>query len=184
MFSVELCAGFQSNPKLSHFKAVKMIFRYLKGTPNIGLWYLKSKNFELIIYADANFARCGIDIKGTYEICQLLGRTLVSWPSKKQNSVALFIAEVEYIAVGACCAQVIWMKNTLENYVIHLKDIYVKCDNTSVICLIKNPIQHSRTKHIVIRHHFIRDYINNHDICLEFINIKYQLADYFYKTFK
>ena len=73
------------------------------------------------------------------------------------------------------------MKNTLEDYGIHLKNIPIKCDNTSAICLTKNSIQRSRTKHIDIRHHFIRDHVNNYDISLEFINTKYQLADIFSK---
>ena len=71
-------------------------------------------------YTDANFAGCQIDKKSTSETCQFLGHALVSWSSKKQNSVVLSTTEVEYITAGACCAQVIWMKNTLEDYWIHL----------------------------------------------------------------
>ena len=74
-----------------------------------------------------------------------------------------------------------WIKNTLEDYKIHLKNIPIKCDNTSAICLTKNLIQHSRTKHIDIRHHFIRDHVNNHDVILEFIDTKHKLADIFTK---
>ena len=85
------------------------------------------------------------------------------------------------IAAGACCAQVILMKNILEDYEIHLKNIIIKCDNTNAICIIKNLIQHFRTKHIDIRHHFIRDHVNNHDISLEFIDTKHQLANIFIK---
>ena len=73
------------------------------------------------------------------------------------------------------------MKNTLKDYGIDLKNISIKCDNTSAICLAKNPIQHSRTKHIDIRHHFIWDLVNNHDVILEFIDTKHQLADIFTK---
>ena len=82
------------------------------------------------------------------------------------------------------CAQVVWMKNTLEDYKIHVKNILIKCDNISVICLTKNLIQHSRTKHIDIRHHFIRDHVNNHNVILEFIDTKYSIGRYLYKTFK
>ena len=74
------------------------------------------------------------------------------------------------------------MKNTLEDYEIHLENISIKCDNTSVICLTKNPIQHSRTKHIDVRHHFIRDHVLNNNVVLEFIDTKYQLADIFTKA--
>ena len=75
-----------------------------------------------------------------------------------------------------------WMKNTLEDYKVHLKNILIKCDNISVICLTKNLIQYSRTKHINIRHHFIRIYVTNHDVILEFIDTKHQLADIFTKS--
>ena len=78
MFSVGLCARFQSNPKISHLKAVKRILRYLKSTTNLGLWYPKSENFELIAYADADFAGCRLDRKRTSGLCQFLGHSLVS----------------------------------------------------------------------------------------------------------
>ena len=160
MFSVGLCARFQSNPKLSYLKSVKRIFMYLKGTLNLGLWYPKSEKFDLIAYADADFGGCRIDRKSTSGTCQFLGHALVSWTSKKQNSVALSTAEAEYFAASACCAQVIWMKNTLEDY----------------------GILHSRTKHIDVRHHFIRDHVLNNDVVLEFIDTKHQLADIFTKA--
>ena len=76
------------------------------------------------------------------------------------------MTEAEYLAASACCAQVVWMKNTLEDYRIYFKNIPIKCDNISVICLMKNPIQNSRTKHIDIRHHLIQDHVNNHDVIL------------------
>lgn len=107
MFSVGLCARFQYNPKQSHLKAVKRIFRYLKGTPKLGLWYPKSKNFELLGYADVDFAGCSLDRKSTSRTCQFWEHILISWSSKKQNSVALSTIEAEYIAASACCAQVI-----------------------------------------------------------------------------
>ncbi|CAL9078803.1 unnamed protein product, partial [Musa textilis] len=120
---------------LSHLKTIKRILRYLKGTPNLGLWYSKSNNFDLIAYVDVDFGGYRIDRKSTSETCQFLGHALVSWSSKKQNSVALSTAKVEYIAASACCAQVIWMKNILEDYEIYLKNIFIKCDNASAICL-------------------------------------------------
>ncbi|RVX01386.1 Retrovirus-related Pol polyprotein from transposon RE1 [Vitis vinifera] len=100
MYSVCLCARFQSCPKESHLSAVKRILRYLKGTMNIGLWYLKGDNFELIGFSNADFAGCRVERKSTSGTCHFLGHSLVSWHSKKQNSVALSTAEVEYIAAG------------------------------------------------------------------------------------
>ncbi|RVW76309.1 Retrovirus-related Pol polyprotein from transposon RE1 [Vitis vinifera] len=102
MYSVCLCARFQSCPKESHLSAVKRILRYLKGTMDIGLWYPKGDNFELIGYSDADFAGCKVERKSTSGTCHFLGHSLVSWHSKKQNSVALSTAEAEYIAAGFC----------------------------------------------------------------------------------
>jgi hypothetical protein len=110
MLSVCMCARFQANPKECHLMAVKRIFRYLVHTPNIGLWYPKGSTFDLLGYSDSDYASCKVDRKSTTGTCQFLGRSLVSWSSKKQNSVALSTDEAEYVAAGACCAQLLWMK--------------------------------------------------------------------------
>ncbi|KAH9697094.1 hypothetical protein KPL71_023469 [Citrus sinensis] len=181
MFCVCLCARFQSCPKESHLLAVKRIFRYLSGTIDIGLWYPRGTHIDLTCFSDADFAGYKVDRKSTSGTCYILGHSLVSWFSKKQNSVALSTTEAEYIAAGSCCAQALWMKQTLRDYGINLEQIPIKCDNTSAINLSKNPIQHSRTKHIEIRHHFLRDHVQKGDIALEFISTKKQLADIFTK---
>ncbi|GMI69935.1 hypothetical protein HRI_000662800 [Hibiscus trionum] len=105
------------------------------------------------------------------------GSMLVSWFSNKQNSVALSTTEAEYISLGSCCAQVLWMKHQLLDYGVEVETIPLKCDNTSAICLTKNPIQHSRTKHIEIRHHFIRDHVLKNDVVLEYVDTLNQLAN-------
>jgi hypothetical protein len=107
MLLVCMCARFQENPKEVRLMAVKRIMRYLVYTPKFGLWYPKGSIFDLTRYSDANYARCKIDRKSTSGTCQFLGRSLVSWASKKQNSVALFTVEAEYIAARHCCAQLL-----------------------------------------------------------------------------
>ena len=107
MLSVCMCAGFQANPKECHLVAVKFFLRYLVLTPNLGLWYPKGSTFNLLGYSDSDYAGCKVDRKSTMGTCQFLGRSLVSWSSKKQNSVALSTAEAEYVAAGACCAQLL-----------------------------------------------------------------------------
>ncbi|WVZ84651.1 hypothetical protein U9M48_031658 [Paspalum notatum var. saurae] len=104
MFSVCLCARFQASPNEAPLTAVKRILRYLKHTPYIGLWYPKGAQFELIGYSDSDYAGCKIDRKSTSGSCQFLGRSLVSWSSKKQNSVSLSTTKAEYIAAASCCA--------------------------------------------------------------------------------
>nr|KYP44624.1 hypothetical protein KK1_033835 [Cajanus cajan] len=110
MFSVCLCARYQSNPKESHLSAMKRIKRYLLGTINLGLWYPKNMSFNLVGYSDSNFVGCKIDRKSTSGTCHFIGSALVSWHSKKQNRVALSTAEVEYIDARSYCAQILWMK--------------------------------------------------------------------------
>ena len=181
MFSTCLCARYQANPKESHLTAVKRIMKYLKGTVDVGLWYPKGSTCSLIGYTDSDFAGCKLDRKSTSGTCHLLGNALVSWSCKKQACVALSTAEAEYIAAGSCCAQILWLKQQLLDYGIELKSIPIKCDNTSVINMTRNPILHSRTKHIEIRHHFLRDHVQKGDCILEFIQTNKQLADIFTK---
>jgi hypothetical protein len=104
MLSVCVCARFQANPKECHLVAIKRILRYLVHTPNLGLWYPKGSKFDLLGYSDSDYAGCKVDRKSISETCQFLGRSLVSWSSKKQNYVALSTTEAEYIATSACCA--------------------------------------------------------------------------------
>ncbi|GMI80360.1 cysteine-rich RLK (RECEPTOR-like protein kinase) 8 [Hibiscus trionum] len=151
LFSVCLCARFQASPRKSHLIAVKRIFRYLRDTSCLGLWYPRDSTFNLHAYSDADYGGCKIDRKSNSGTCQFLGSMLISWFSKKQNSVALSTTEAKYISLGSCCAQVLWMKQQLLDYGVKVETIPLKFDNTSVICLTKNPIQHSRTKHIEIR---------------------------------
>ncbi|KAJ9566856.1 hypothetical protein OSB04_002822 [Centaurea solstitialis] len=116
MFSTCLCARYQSKPKESHLKAVKRIFRYLKGTVNLGLWYPKGSGYELTGYTDADHGGCKLDRKSTTGHIQFLGDKLVSWASKKQNCVSLSTAEAEYVAAASCCSQIIWMRTQLRDY--------------------------------------------------------------------
>jgi hypothetical protein len=102
MLSVCMCARFQADPKEVHLRAVKRILRYLVYAPKFGLWYPRGSTFDLIGYSDADRAGCKIDRKSTSGTYQFLGRSLVSWASKKQNSVALSTAEAEYIVKGKC----------------------------------------------------------------------------------
>ena len=101
----------------------------------------------------------------------------MSWHSKKQNSVALSTAEAECNAARLRCAQVLWMKQTLSDYGLTFSHVPIKCDNTSAISISKNPVQHSRTKHIKIRHHFLRDHAHKGDITIEFVQTEDQFAD-------
>jgi hypothetical protein len=161
--------------------AVKQILRYLRQTPNLGLWYPKGAQFILIDYSDSYYASCKIDRKSTSGTCQLLGRSLVSWSSKKQNSVALSTTETKYVSAGSCCAQLLWMKQPFFDYGVKFDCIPRLCHNESAVKIATSLIQHKRTKHIDIRHHFLRDHVSKGNIVMEGVRIDDQLADIFTK---
>ncbi|GJX98829.1 hypothetical protein Tco_0355848 [Tanacetum coccineum] len=151
MFSVRLYARFQEDPKTSHLEAVKRIFRYIKGTTHLGLWYPKGSGVETVVYVDSDHAGDYVDRKSTSGICMFMGCCLTSWFSKKQTALAISITAAEYVSAGKACQQALWMKQALIDYDIRLDDIPIMCDNKGAINLSKNPVQHSCT------HRFLRD---------------------------
>nr|GEU78892.1 putative ribonuclease H-like domain-containing protein [Tanacetum cinerariifolium] len=116
MFAVCICAHFHVTPKASHLHAVKRIFRYLKGKPHLGLWYLKDLPFNLVAYSDSDYAGASLDRKSTTGGCQFLCCRLISWQCKKQTVVATSSTKAEYVATASCCAQVLWIQNQLLDY--------------------------------------------------------------------
>jgi hypothetical protein len=127
-----------------------------------------------------DYAGCKIDRKSTSGGCHLLEGSLVSWTSKKQNSVALSTTEAEYIAAGACYTQMLYMKQTLPDYGVVLEKVPLLCYNEGAVKIANNPVQHSHTKHIDIHHHFLRDHVAKGDIILG-VRSEDQLSDIFTK---
>nr|GEX68241.1 Gag-Pol polyprotein [Tanacetum cinerariifolium] len=148
-------ARYQSRPTEKHLKEVKRIFRYLRGTVNMGLLYPKDSSFELTAFSDADHAGCIDSHKSTYEGIQFLGDKLVSWMLKKQNCTAMSSAEAENVPLSASCAQVMWMRTQLQDYGFHYNKIPLYCDSQSSIAISCNPVQHSRTKHIHTRFKYL-----------------------------
>src|SRR3954469_1716271 len=181
MLSVRMCARYQASPMESHHLAVKHILRYLVHTPLLGLWYPKEAKFDLLGYTDADWAGDKVDRKSTSSSCQFLGRSLISWHSKKKNCVSLSTAEAEYVAAASCATQILWMRQTLKDYGLTNKKVPILFDNESSIKIANNPCQHPRTKHIDIRPHFLRDHIQKGDIVLAHVDTDKQLADIFTK---
>ncbi|GJU53891.1 retrovirus-related pol polyprotein from transposon TNT 1-94 [Tanacetum coccineum] len=177
VFAVCMCARYQAKPTKKHLEAIKRVFRYLKGTINMGLWYPKDNAMSLTAYADADHAGCQDSRRSTSGSAQFLGDRLVSWSSKKQRSTAISTTEAEYIAMSGCCAQILWMRSQLKDYGFEFNKIPLYCDNKSAIALCCNNVQHSRSKHIDIRHHFIREQVENRVVELYFVETNYQLAD-------
>ncbi|GKA08949.1 retrovirus-related pol polyprotein from transposon TNT 1-94 [Tanacetum coccineum] len=180
-FAICMCARYQARPTEKHLHAVKRIFRYLKGIINRGQWYLKDSSIALTAFADADHACCQ-DTHRTSGSMQFLGDRLVSWSSKRKKSVAISSTEAEYIDMSGCCAQILWMRSQLTDYGLGFNKILMYCDNKSAIALSCNNVQHSSSKHIEIRFHFIKEHVENGVIELYFVNTEYQLADIFIKA--
>nr|GEV38106.1 Gag-Pol polyprotein [Tanacetum cinerariifolium] len=163
------------------YRLRKALYR-LKQAPRA--WYdelstfLTSKGFT----KDADHVGCIDSRKSTYGGIQFLGDKLVSWMSKKQNCTAMSLAEAEYMALSVSCAQVMWMRTQLKDYGFNYNKIPLYCDSQSAIASSCNPVQHSRTKHIHTRYHFIKEQVENGIIELYFVRTEYQLADMFTKS--
>nr|GEW82884.1 hypothetical protein [Tanacetum cinerariifolium] len=184
MFSVFLCDRFQENPKTTHLEVFKRIFRYIRGTSHLGLWYPKGTKIETIIYADFDHAGDYVDRKSTSGVCMFMGCCLTYWFAKKQTALAISMTEAEYVSAEKACQQALWMKQALIDYDICLDNISIMCDNKGVIDLSKNPVQHFRTNHIEIRHHFLRDNVQKGNISIEKVASEDNIADIFTKPLK
>ncbi|GJX26738.1 hypothetical protein Tco_0233034 [Tanacetum coccineum] len=161
IYAVCLCAWYQAKPIKKHLNAVKWIFRYLKGTINMGLWYSKDTGMSMTAYADADHAGG----------CQ----------SKKQKCTAISSTEAEYIALSGCCNQILWMRSQLTDYGFQFNKIPLYCNSKSAIALSCNNVQHSRAKHIDVRYYFIKEQVENGIVELYFVWTEFQLADIFTK---
>ncbi|GJY46230.1 retrovirus-related pol polyprotein from transposon TNT 1-94 [Tanacetum coccineum] len=153
VFDVCMCARYQASPTKKHLEALKRVFRYLKGTINWGLWYSKDTAITLTANAVADHAGC-------------------------QDTRRM----AKEIAMSGCCAQILWMRSQLSDYGFAYNHIPLYCDNKSAIALCCNNVQHSRSKHIDIRHHFIREQVEKGVVELYFVRTEYQLADIFTKA--
>ncbi|GJW29940.1 retrovirus-related pol polyprotein from transposon TNT 1-94 [Tanacetum coccineum] len=173
---------YQVRPTEKHLTAVKWIFRYLKNTINMGLWYLKDTGFELIAFSNSDHAGCLDSHKSTSSGIQFLGGDkLVSWSSKKQDYTSMSSEEAEYVYLFACCAQVLWLRTQLTDYGFYFNKIHMYCDSKAAIAISCNPVQHSHTKHIDVRYHFIKEKVEKGIVELFFVRTEYQLADLFTK---
>jgi hypothetical protein len=158
MHVVRMVGRYQAAPKQSHLQDVKRILRYLKEIMTSGLWYPINQNLQLTAYSNADWANCVDERKSTSGGAFFLGNSLVAWLSKKKDSISLSTTEVEYIIAATCCTQLSWMIQTLAYLEVkYTTPIPIHCDNTSDISVSKNPVFHSKTKHIPIKYHFLRE---------------------------
>jgi hypothetical protein len=161
---VGLCARFQASPCSSHRTAVQRIFRYLKHTPEFGIWYSTSSSLDLVGFSDAGFVGCGIDQKSTSTTCLFLGSSLVCWSSQKQTSVTQSTTKAEYVAAANCCSHILCIVHTMRDFGVRFERVPLMCDNTSAISVAKNLVFHKKMRHVERRRHFLRDHVEKGDI--------------------
>ncbi|GKD65876.1 hypothetical protein Tco_1307984 [Tanacetum coccineum] len=157
--------------------------RYLKGQPKLGLWYPNDSPFDLVAYTNSDYARASLDRKTTTRGCQFLRCRLISWQCKKLTVVANSTIEAEYVAASSCYGQVLWIQNQLLDFGYKFMHTKIYVDNESIICIVNNPVFHSKTMHIEIRHHFIRDSNKKKLIQMIKIHSDQNVADLLTKAF-
>lgn len=182
-FSVSVISRFMHYPTKQHLGAAKRILRYVAGTINFGIWYTKVSDFRLFGFTDSDWAGSIDDRKSTSGSAFSLGSGVVTWSSKKQETVALSSSEAEYAAATSAARQVLWLRKLLVDLHIKQKEATeIFCDNRSAIAMTKNPAFHGRTKHIDVQHHFIRQLVANKMVELKFCGTNEQVADIFTKS--
>jgi hypothetical protein len=177
-FAVSVVSQFMHDPKTQHMNAVLRIIRYLKGCPGRGLLYRPHGNLKVECYTDADWAGSLEDRKSTSGYCSFVGGNLVTWRSKKQSVVARSTAEAEFRAMAHGICEILWLKILLlELGLFQTKPMILYCDNKAALDIAHNPVQHSRTKHIEIDRHFIKEKLEKREICMPFVRSSSQLAD-------
>ncbi|KAK2980779.1 hypothetical protein RJ640_009564 [Escallonia rubra] len=183
MFAASLLSRFMQSPSHFHLGGAKRVLKYIKGTFDYGIKYSKNSELRLFGFCDSDWGGCVDDTKSTSGYCFSLGSGIFSWTSKKQQTVAQSTAEAEYVSAALATSQAIWLRRILDDVGEKQEsatELY--CDNKSAIKMAKNPVYHSRTRHIALKHHFIREAIDKGLIQLEFCKSDDQMADIFTKA--
>lgn len=184
-YGVGLISRFMETPRQSHLQAAKRILRYIQGRQTDGIFYSKTNDGSLVGFTDSDWAGDTIQRKSTSGYAFYLGSGVFSWSSKKQQVVALSIAEAEYMAAISSATQALWLRRML-GFLQHKQDnpTIIFCDSKSAIELTKNPVFHGRSKHIDIKFYFIHDLVQDKEMVIEYCKTGEQVTDVFTKPLK
>jgi len=181
-YAVQQVCLHMHDPREPHLTALKRILRYVRGTLHMGLFLRPSSQSDLVVYSDADWAGCPDTCKSTSGYAVFLGDNLISWSSKRQNTVSRSSAEAEYRAVANAVAEATWLRQLLSELHTPLrKTTLVYCDNISAVYMSSNPVQHQRTKHVEIDLHFVRERVALGDVRVLHVPTTSQFADIFTK---
>jgi len=189
-FAVGVLSRYLQNPGSAHITACKRVFRYLKGTPEMGIILGKaraeslSSGIQLTVFSDSDWAGNHDDRRSITGYITFLNGSIISWSSKRQGTVALSSCEAEYYAISSAITETQWIRQFLRELLSYDRqlsqsniDTLSQVDNQSAIAISINDVHHTRSKHIDIRHHFIRDAIISGKVCMEYVPTEDQLAD-------
>jgi hypothetical protein len=169
LYAVGVVSRYMENPTTTHLNVAKRILHYIKGTTNFGLYYSMSNDYKLVGYSDSDWGDID-DRKSTNGFVFYMGDPTFTWISKKQLIVTLSICEAKYIAATSCVCHEIWLRNLLkESSMPQVEPTKILVDNKSAIALTKNLLFHVQSKHIDTRYHYIREYVANKDVQLEYV---------------
>ncbi|CAA7060053.1 unnamed protein product [Microthlaspi erraticum] len=181
-YAVNQICLYMHAPRQPHYQALKRIIRYIKGTKGHGLQLLKGKVDQLTAYTDADWGGCPDSRRSTSGYCVYLGGNLVSWSSKRQQTVSRSSAEAEYRGVANVVAELCWIRNLLLELGCPItKASLVYCDNISAVYLSHNPVKHQRTKHVELDIHFVREKVAIGQVKVVHVPCSLQYADIFTK---
>ncbi|CAH9060191.1 unnamed protein product [Cuscuta europaea] len=182
-YCVSIVSRYMQSPTRQHLGAARRILKYVAGTLEYGLWYCSVKDCKLRGYTDSDWAGCIDDRKSTSGSVFDIGSGAITWSSKKQETVALSSSEAEYVAAGAAAKQALWIGKLLKDLGCkQSNELELWCDNKSAIAMARNPAYHSRTKHIDVQYHFIRQLVAEGRIWLQYCGTEWQNADLFTKA--
>ncbi|GKA02354.1 ribonuclease H-like domain-containing protein [Tanacetum coccineum] len=181
-YAVQQLCLYMHDPREPHLNAMKRVLRYLRGTTDLGLQLFRSTTSQLIAYSDADWAGCPATRRSTSGYCVFLGDNLLTWSSKRQDTLSRSSAEAEYRGVANAVAETSWIRNLLrELHTPLFTATLVYCDNVSVVYMSANPVQHQRTKHIEIDIHFFRDKVAAGHVQVLHVPSRFQYANIFTK---
>ena len=167
---------------MCHWKAALRVVRYLKGTRDLKLRLGGDGNISLSGYSDSDYGNCLDTWKSVSGYCFSLGSGLISYASRKQKTIATSTTEAEYVAVSEACREVCWLRQVLKELDLEqCNPTPLLCDNNGAIALSSDPTFHARVKHIDVRHHFIREKVEDKTIFITRVPSRENLADIFTK---
>lgn len=183
MYAVHHLSQFVHQPQKPHWIATLHIVRYLKNTPSTGLYFPAKALAELEVYCDADWASCKITRRSITGFCIFLGKTSISWKSKKQVTVSRSFAEAKYRSMASTVCELQWVTHLLQDFGISLSyPIPLKCDNKVAIHISKNDVFHERTKHIEIDCHIVRKNYKEDFVKPVYVSTKAEVADFLTKA--